>query len=267
MTSTQWRPARSGPDDWDEPTLSGDPSDDERPARVSAPARRRRRVALWVALGVVVALFGTWLVAFSPVFGVRGVEVHGARTLTATTVERAAQVDYGQPLVRVDTAAMAARVEAVPQVESVQVSTSFPSTLVITVRERTPVGYVAVAGRALLVDRTGVRYPPVAGERTAMPTGLPELGLTTGTSAAAKATARAVAEVAAALPAALRARVRTVQALDANSVTVLFRGGLLVRWGSAARSAQKATVVAVLEDRRPQQQVIDVSDPDRPVTR
>lgn len=266
MTSTQWRPARSAPDDWDEPTLTGDRSEHEGHGRVSAPARRRRRIALYVAITVVLALFGTWLVAFSPVFGVRGVEVHGVRTLTTTAVERAAQVDYGQPLVRVDTAAIAARVEAVPQVESAQVTTSFPSTLVITVRERTAVGYVAVAGRPLLVDRTGTRYPP-AGDRTSIPGGLPQLGVTAGTSAAAKATAQAIARVAAALPAALRARVRTVEALDATSVSVLFRGGLIVRWGSAARSAQKATVVAVLRDRRPVPQVIDVSDPDRPTTR
>ncbi|SHG61775.1 cell division protein FtsQ [Jatrophihabitans endophyticus] len=223
--------------------------------------RRRRRVALIVALLVVFAAFATWLVAFSPVFGVRTVTVHGVRALTTADVERAADVDYGQPVVRVDTAAIAARVETLPQVESARVSTSFPSTVVVTVTERVAVGYVTIAGRRILVDRGGEQYLGVD-----KAPGLPQLVVPSGS--ARHTTGSAVATVAASLPADLRARTKSIEALDPDAITLVLRDGVLVRWGSEERSATKARVADVLRQRKhPRPSVVDVTDPDRPYTR
>lgn len=225
--------------------------------------RRRRRFALVAALVVVVAVFLTWLVAFSPVFGVRHLEVHGLRTLDRSAVETAAEIDYGQPVVRVDTAAITERVETLPQVESAEVSTSFPATIVITVTERTPVGYVIVAGRKMLVDRSGRQYLGVDSAPD-----LPRLELPDGSGAAGARVSSAVATVAAALPAALRAKTRSVEALAPDVVTVVLAGrsgDVLVQWGSAAQSAAKAAVVAVLAARKGVER-IDVTNPARPFT-
>lgn len=221
--------------------------------------RRRRRVVLVLAVVVVVAAGTTWLVAFSSVFGARSVVVHGTHTLTASQVEHAARISHGTPLVRLDTAAVTRRVEALPDVESAQVSTSFPSTVVITVDERTPIGYVRIGARDRLVDRTGDQYRSVASP----PKNLPKFVVPAGTDA--RTTGGAVATVASALPAAVLQKVTSIEALDPGAITLVLRHGRVVRWGSADRSADKARVLPVLLEQRALQ--FDVSDPDLPVSR
>ncbi|MBE7188188.1 cell division protein FtsQ/DivIB, partial [Jatrophihabitans endophyticus] len=115
---------------------------------------RRRLLAVLAAGALVLVVFATWLVAFSSAFGVRSVEVRGEHSLTTGEIEARARIVSGTPLVRVDTAAITARVESLPEVQRAEVSTSFPSTVTITVVERTPVGYVADHGTFRLLDRT-----------------------------------------------------------------------------------------------------------------
>jgi cell division protein FtsQ len=218
---------------------------------------RRRTALIVVAATVLVAVLATWLVAFSPVFGVRSVDVHGTHVLTAAQVRAAADIRDGTPLVRLDTAAITKRIEHLADVESAQVSTSFPSTVVITIDERTPVGYVDRHHRLLLVDHTGDQYRVV---RTA-PARLPELVFPAG----ARETAAAVAAVAAALPSRVRRQVRSVDALDPSSITLVLTGGRLVRWGSEDRTEDKARLLPVLL--RHHTMTVDLTNPDQPFTR
>jgi cell division protein FtsQ len=227
------------------------------------PRRRRlpRRVLVPAAIALLVAL-AVWVVVFSPVLGVRTVAVRGARGSTAAQVIRAAGIARGTPLVRLDTGSIARRVEQIPAVRTAEVSTSFPSTVTITVVERRPVGWVRQAGRDILIDTAGVRYRSLA-ER---PAHLPLLVLPPDSGAA---TTRAVAAVAAALPAHLLPRIASVQAFDPQAITLVLRGERVVHWGSAAQSAAKARVLPVLL-----RQVavhggtqIDVSDPNQPFVR
>ena len=220
---------------------------------------RRRRVVLGVAAGVVLVLVATWLVAFSSAFGVRSIEVHGTHVLTVAQVESAAAIKHGTPLVRLDTSAVTRRIEKLPEVESAQVSTSFPSTVVITVTERIAVGYVRRSGHVVLVDKSGDQYRAVAGA----PRGLPRFVLGSGSDA--RAVGAAVASVAAALPRAASRQVTSIEALDPNSITIVLTHGRVVQWGSAARTAEKARLLPVLLRRHASQ--INVSDPDQPYTR
>jgi cell division protein FtsQ len=224
------------------------------------PARGRRRTVLAVvAAAVALAVLGTYLVAFSPVFGVRSVEVRGVHLLSADQVRAAAQVKRGTPLVRVDEGAITRRVERLPQVESAQVSTSFPSTVVITVEERVPVGYLIRADKVWLVDHTGNAYRAVS----RAPRALPKFVVPSG--GAQRRTAAAVAAVAAALPGGVRRQVRSIEALDPTSITLVLTRERVVRWGSADRTADKARLLPALLRRHPSQ--IDLSDPDQPFTR
>jgi cell division protein FtsQ len=164
--------------------------------------------------------------------------------------------------VRLDTGSIARRVEQIPLVRTADVSTSFPSTVTITVVERRPVGWLRARGHDVLVDSTGTRYRSVAGR----PAHLPRLVLPTDPGAA---TTAAVAAVAAALPARLLPRIASVQALDPRAITLVLHGDRVVHWGSTAESAAKARVLPVLL-----RQVvahggmqIDVSDPNQPFVR
>lgn len=225
-----------------------------------APSRIPHRKLILAAIAIVVlAAVGTWVVAFSSVFGVRTVDVRGTHRLSTTQIRAAAEVADGTPLVRLDTDAIRTRVERLPDVASVTVTTSFPSTVVITVSERAPIGVVHVGNEYRLVDRTGDQYRAVHKR----PAHLPLFVVSKGS--AARATGGAVATVASALPEQLRARIDSIQALDPQAITLLLKDGRLVHWGSAAQSAEKARVLPTLL-KQPGTQ-IDVTDPAQPFTR
>ena len=227
--------------------------------RSDPPPDRRRTIVLAVAGAVVLALVATWLVAFSSVFGVRSIEVRGTHVLTADAVRAAAAIKHGTPLVRLDTSAVTKRVEKLADVESAQVSTSFPSTVVITVEERLPVGYVRRGGHVVLVDKTGDQYRAVK----SAPHGLPHFVI--GKGALARSTGAAVASVAAALPAAISGQVRSIQALDPSSITLVLTRGRVVQWGSAERTADKARLLPALLRHHATQ--VNLTNPDQPFTR
>ncbi len=240
--------------------------DDPRSGDRGGSARRlglRARVFIAVAVLVVLALVATWVIAFSSLFGVRSVDVRGEHELTASQVEAAAGIGHGTPLVRVDTAGVTRRVETLPGIASAEVSTEFPSTVVITVVERTAVGYIQVGGKALLVDRTGAQYRTVA----AAPHGLPRMVVPTSHGRTPHAASAAVARVASSLPRTLLAQVHSIQALDPTAITLVLSQGRLVQWGSATANAQKARVLPVIIKHRRYDTVFDVSDPNQPFSR
>jgi cell division protein FtsQ len=161
--------------------------------------------------------------------------------------------------VRLDTGAVAGRVEALPDVASARVEVSYPSTVVITIRERVAVGYLSAGDSAVLVDETGNQFRKVS----AVPRALPRFDLPTGVQAIP--TGQAVATVAGSLTPALLAKLTSVTATSPLSITLLLTDGRAVRWGSAERSADKARVLSALLSRPGTS--YDVSDPDVVVAR
>ena len=225
----------------------------------NTPRRSHRKLIIGAVIVAVLAGFATWLVGFSSVFGVHTVVVTGERRLTEQQVLAAAEVGSGTPLLQLDTAAIRSRVEALPDIASATVTTSFPSTVRISVTERVPVGVVKRGGQYALVDRTGDQFRTTK----ARPEQLPLLVVPQGTDA--RTTGGAVATIAAALPTRLLARIESVQALDPRAITLVLHDGRVVQWGDADRSGLKAKVLLALVSRPSTQ--IDVSDPEQPVTR
>lgn len=223
--------------------------------------QQRRRVVVPLVV-VAVVLVAVWVVVFSPLLGARSIVVRGADRQTAAQVQRAAGITQGTPLVRLDTGSIARRVEQIPSIRSADVSTSFPSTVTITVVERRPVGWLQIGSRDVLIDGTGAQFRSVSRR----PAHLPLLVLPPGSGTA---TTAAVAAVAAALPARLLPRIASVQALDPQAITLLLRGDHVVHWGSAADSAAKARILPVLlqQVHRHGGTQIDVSDPTQPFVR
>src|SRR5580700_5775917 len=130
------------------------------------------KAVLFALTAVVIVGVMAWALLGSTLLVVRSVRVAGTgRALSAGQVLGAARVTHGQPLIWVDTAAIARRVGRLRQVQSAQVSKDWPTTLVITVRLRKPVFALPVHGGYALVDAFGVSVRDVA----ARPAGLPEL--------------------------------------------------------------------------------------------
>jgi cell division protein FtsQ len=233
---------------------SADPSG---PPRSSVPGGNR---LLYLVGGSAAAiLVVVWLIAFSPALGARTVTVTGAHTLTADQVRTAAAISNGAPLIRLDTAAVRRRIEALPDVAAASVSVAYPSTVRIRITERVPVGYLTAAGGFALVDATGLQYRTVA----VAPAGLPRFTLPTGASIVS--TGRAVADVAAALSTAVRAQLVQVSADSPQSITLVLRDGRTVLWGSSERNEQKAALLPALLTQPGQH--FDVSNPDFVIAR
>ncbi|MGI8665093.1 MAG: cell division protein FtsQ/DivIB [Jatrophihabitans sp.] len=214
----------------------------------------RRRLVLAGVL--VLAVLSTWLVAFSSVLGVRTVMVSGTGRVSVAEVQTAAAITPGTPLARLDTAAIRARVAAIPAVRTVSVGTTYPSTVTIRVTERVAVGYRSVTGGALLVDVDDVGFATVGRP----PAGLPRLDLS-GDQARDAATAL----VAGALPAALARKIAVISAPSTESVTLRLTDDRIVLWGGTDRSTDKARLLPVLFGQPGR--YFDVSDPSSVISR
>jgi hypothetical protein len=144
---------------------------------VNAASRRRpgrRAVFAGLAAAAVVAAVA-WVLLGSRLLVVRSVRVIGAHGLvTRAEVLAAARVPLGLPLVQVDGAAVAQRVERLPQVQSAQVSRAWPDAVTISVRPRVPVFAVRAAAGYEIIDRFGVMLARSARR----PAGLPLLTVT-----------------------------------------------------------------------------------------
>ncbi|SHF33706.1 cell division protein FtsQ [Streptoalloteichus hindustanus] len=196
------------------------------------------------------------VVYFSPLLGVREVQVTGVSVLGADDVRRQAAIAEGTPLARLDAEGVSSRVRGMPRVASVEVRRSWPDTVVLQVVERTPVAVVKEGDGSKLVDGTGTAYAP-APEGAA---GLPEL-VVERAGPDDPATAVGV-RVLVSIPERVRQEVLTVTARTPGDVRLTLSAGREVRWGGGADSERKAAVLAALLTRPGS--VYDISAPELP---
>lgn len=219
---------------------------------------RIRRVLLGAGLTLTLLVGLGWLVGFSSVLGVRSVLVSGTRQLSPAQIEAAAAVRPGSPLSRLDTAAIRARVAKLPEVRTVTVHTSYPSTVLIQVTERVAVGYRATPTGAGLVDADNVQFRI----ESRPPAGLPQLATARPGQAEQAA---AMATVAGALPPELARKVSLISAASTETVTLRLFDGRLVFWGGTDRGADKARLMTALL--RQPGHYYDISDPSMVISR
>jgi len=208
-------------------------------------------LAALVAGAVHAVYFSSWLAASR-------VEVRGGEVLSAAEVTEVAAVPLGGPLADADLEAVRLRVGSLALVEEVEVTRSWPDTVVVDVVERVPVAAVGVGAELRGLDDEGTVLAPVDGGSD-----LPrvETSREVGSEALAEA-----AGVVGALPEDLAAAVDHVEVETVDQITLELRGGGLVRWGSAEQSEQKAEVLAALLQQAAATEY-DVSVPGLPTTR
>ncbi len=231
------------------------------PRRVGWPWRGRELPrphwkAVWFALtAVVIVGVMAWALLGSTLFVVRSVRVAGTgEAVSAGQVLAAARVAHGQPLIWVDTGAIARRVERLRRVRSAEVSKHWPTTLVITIQLRKPVFALAVHGGYALVDPFGVSVRDV----TRRPPGLPLLTINiTSRSLRGSPAVAAAAAVLGELPRQVARQVRGVTTGGPNDVSVQLAGGSIVVWGGDERGRIKAKELRILMRRHAR--VYDVS--------
>ena len=204
------------------------------------------KALLFAVVGGAIVAAMAWALLGSQLLVVRSVQVAGGgRAVPAAQVLAAAHVAHGTPLIRVNTGAIARQVERLRQVQSVQVSKDWPSTVVITVTPRTPVFAVRVAGGYALVDRFGISIRDVASQ----PAGLPLLNVSPAAALGGNPAVRAAAVVLTELPPQIARKVRDVSATSSSDVSLTLANGSVVVWGSTAQAKQKAKELTVLMHR------------------
>jgi len=211
--------------------------------------RRAWRVAFCALAAAGLVAAAAWVLFGSPLLVVRSVSVSGTHLVSRSEVVAASGVQPGTPLIRVNTARAAARIVAIPQVRSVQVTRSWPNRLVIVVQERTPeLALPAYGGAGYdLADADGVVLQRVTrrpADLPLYPTVAPQGALRGNPDLAA------AAAVLAELPAQVRRSVISVTAPHPDQVTLRLAGGITVLWGGTGRAGVKARELTVLMRQR-----------------
>jgi cell division protein FtsQ len=218
------------------PTRAGGP-----PA--GAPRSRWKAAFFVLAITGILAIVG-WALLDSRFLIVRYVQVTGTgRLVSRSQVTAAAGIQLGVPLIRVDNAAVARRVERITQVQSAQVSKDWPDAVTIMVRQRTPVFAVPDGSGYSLVDQFGVAVTRAAKQ----PAGMPRLAAgTPGSPLRGSRSVRAAATVLRELPRRLAGQVTAVTAASPDEVSLRLASGVTVVWGGPERAAAKARELALL---------------------
>jgi cell division protein FtsQ len=225
--------------------------------RSGRPTRRRVLLRRWMALLILLGLvLITVIVLFTPILGVRTVQVSGTEALTPEQVTLAAEVPLGTPMIRLDTDGIGARVANLSRVATVDVVRDWPSTILIEITERKAVATFAGPGGIHLVDATGDDFATVV----AAPPGLPTI--TVPHAAPNDPATQAAMTVLAAMPRQLRPILVNVSADTPGHVTFSLNNGKTVVWGDTSDGQHKAAVLAALLTQPGR--TYDVSAPDLP---
>jgi cell division protein FtsQ len=225
-----------------------------------------RRVRRWLLGVLIVGLVcgSVWLIWFSTVLVATDVEVEGMTTLGADTIRAQAEVPLGVQLARLDTVAIETRVAQMQRIGQVDVRRRWPNTVLVSVKERVPVGWVMSDGGIRYVDRSGIDFRTVSKE----PEHLLEMRIETVDPLIRQHALEAVARIVAFLRAEagdLYTQVRYVSAATQDSVHLRLTDERTVVWGSAERNEDKAVVLRPLL--KVDAERYDVSAPELPTTK
>ncbi|MEU4313515.1 FtsQ-type POTRA domain-containing protein [Nocardia sp. NPDC024068] len=211
-----------------------------------------RRYRLWALPAVALVITFAALAWFTPLLSVRQVRIEGAGAIPKDRIEDLLQVPERGSILRIDTAAMAARVASIPKVRSARVQRVLPSTVRVRIEERTPVLYYDTPEGAHLLDSESIEYAIEPA-----PIGVPQL--LTARPGGTDTLTRAAITVVTALPPELEIQVETVHADTVSDISLTLRDGRTVLWGSSEDGERKSAVVLPLLTRPGT--VFDVSSP------
>lgn len=233
-----------------------------------------RRVLLTAVVAVVLSLVAVLLANVTPWMRVDEVQVSGNKFVSSTAIRSAVKEAEGRPLPQVDVQGLERRLEAIPGIDKAQISGRPPHGLMVTVNERSPVAQVQRKGGTDLIDSSGRTITTV---QDASKYKLPIISESTSKN---PGVFRALTTALSNVPDSILEDMREARASSRDSVELLMNSGLRIVWGDESRPAQKAAVLeAVLKGVKgakpdpttgavpAQPTLVDVSVPERPVTR
>jgi cell division protein FtsQ len=230
-----------------------DPRIAARRASVREERRRRWRKVAAAILTVGVAGALLWFVSRSPLFDIDQIRVVGTARMQIDEVLATSGLTVGDPLISVDTGAVARGLEQQPWIRTAKVGRDINGVLSITIIERTAIAWIDNGpGGRILVDAAGVELGPVGPEDAALPQ---VVGVGEGSL-----------ELASILPPGVRARTVVVEEGD-NVLRLQLRPQGTVEFGPATDLSAKVKSLVTVMGQVDQQDLctIRVINPDTPV--
>jgi cell division protein FtsQ len=233
----------------------------------------RRLAVLLGAIAIVLVPLGYWVLENSSVFAASQVAVTGATPRVDGLVRAAVAHDVaGRSLLRVDASALAAQIEAIPDVKSARVDRAFPHTVAVSIVMERPAALVHAGKAAYIVSvdgrvlRAATKAPDTL-PRLVLPASSQPVAGRTVASAEMRSALRVLAVAGHRFPKNI-ARLKKVVA-SPGGVVAVFGHGLQVRLGTAGSLDVKlhvaARVLARMGDSiRRSVAYVDVSAPARP---
>ncbi len=223
-----------------------DPRFDERQRR--RERRERLKRVKWlklsgVVVGVIVFIMG---ILASPLFAIRSVDLEGVVYTSPETIEKVSDVLKGASVFTANTAKARELLLKDPWVAEVRITTDFPSGALIEIAERVPVvWYLGADQKARVVDARGhvitvltgwpTKYLQVRGQGPNLEAG-----------AVADDVFRAAAQLVLALPSEIRPQVRALDLTGGGELSMILKGGTVVRFGPPSDLKDKLVAVVVL---------------------
>lgn len=110
---------------------------------------------LYVSILIILVALGLTLFLQSSTFAIQKIKIEGLQEIPENEIQRLMTEEIGQNLIVFDQEQLRKRVTLHPLVEGVEFKRQFPNTLIIQVKERTPVGLVVVPNGVVEVDEKG----------------------------------------------------------------------------------------------------------------
>lgn len=223
-----------------------DPRFDERQRR--RERRERLKRVKWLKLGGVIvgAIVFIMGVLASPLFAIRSVNLEGVVYTSPETIEKVTDQLKGASVFTVDTAKAREQLLKDPWVSEVRITTDFPNGALVEIAERVPVvWYLGADQKARVVDARGhvitvltgwpTKYLQVRGQGPSLEAG-----------AVADDVFRAAAQLVLALPAEIRPKVKALDLTGGGELSMILKGGTVVRFGPPTDLKDKLVAVVVL---------------------
>jgi cell division septal protein FtsQ len=223
-----------------------DPRFDERRRR--RERRERLKRVKWFKLGGVLVGFIVFVMAVlaSPLFAIRNVDLEGVVYTSPATIEKVTDILKGASVFTVDSADAREQLLKDPWVAEVRITTDFPNGALVEIAERIPVvWYLGSDQKARVVDARGhvitvltgwpTKYLQVRGQGPNLEAG-----------AVADDVFRAAAQLVLALPSEIRPKVRALDLTGGGELSMILKGGTVVRFGPPSDLKDKLVAVVVL---------------------
>jgi cell division protein FtsQ len=221
-----------------------------------------RRIWLWIAPAVFIAIVALWALTYSPLFAAKHVRVEGNRRLNTQAIRARSGITQDTNVFHLDIEAIEARLLEDPWVASASVGRDLPNTVVLAIVERRAVGRIASLGDTSVLADDGTELPVTDVDLTALPIVRAGLGAPSDAQRQAAAAMLTVLETAPSMD------VRDVLVSQDGIVTIHLKDGTPVVTGVAGDEAAKAEALRALLRLGEQQDVtftsIDVSSPAAP---